>query len=210
MNKVFLAVLIIAMAVSSVVAFSFVPNPLVKNRPWINIDDVSISILTDYQGSTVADFSLVIGIHNPTHQTIRMEDINPYVNGKITVTTFSDTVERYLEGNLLDSQILSNGNWITLPIQGAAGSSAELSPCSPTQIGFEFESSLVELPSMTSVITSGTFHFTITFTINGSKTSLTNDISTNFVTTPTQATTSTSTTATESYKPTNECLFPWV
>jgi hypothetical protein len=204
MKKVFLAVLIIAIAAGSVFALSVVPNPLVRNMPWISIDWVTIDTFTD--SSVTLDFLLGISIHNPTHRLYLIQVTDAELDGKLTYFYYH-SLEQTLSLNWNQNlptgtaQIFLNGAWTDL------AAATELQACSPILLAIYFQSA--NLPTG-SRVDNGTFHLTLDVSVNGDKATFSDDLSTSFVTTPTQTTTTTSTTATESFKPPNECVFPWV
>jgi len=69
MRKVLLAVLIIAIAVSSIFALTVVPNPLVRNRPWFSIDGAAFYPQVCILGIDTPCIVILVTFHNPTHAT---------------------------------------------------------------------------------------------------------------------------------------------
>jgi hypothetical protein len=200
-RKVSLAILVIALASTSLIALSVVPNPLIKNRPWVTMRSVTISSIRIY-GTKLVDFGLAISIHNPTHHNYHIEVNSAVLDADIT----SGSLQKHLRYSTNSSEIFQNGRWTFVD-------SIELQACYPVIVGFDFLDTATGLPSS---VDKGTFHLNLAVTINGTETIFSSDLSEDFVTTPTQGgnvltVQITSTNSTQlSYVPPNECLFPWI
>jgi hypothetical protein len=198
-TRVLLVVLVIALASTNLVAWSTVPNPLIKNRPWVTMEWVTISSLRIY-GTTFVDFGLAISIHNPTHRNYHIEMNRAVLDANIA----SGSLEKHLRYSTNSSEIFQNGQW-------TFADSIELQACYPIIVGFEFLDTPTGIPSP---VDKGTFHLNLAVTINGTETIFSSDLSQDFVTTPTaggNVLTITITTSTQlNYKRPNECLLPWL
>jgi hypothetical protein len=194
-KKVLLAVLVIAVALTSLAALSVIPNQFVKNRIWMSIEGISISSII-LLGNPTTDFILIVGIHNPTHQAYRVEVTNADLDANITGVR----AQRFHSSRGFP-YIYANDSWTDLT------GSTELQACYPILMGLDFISS-ASLPSSSN---NGTFLLTLMVRINGSQTTFTNNWTTSFAAaSQTTSTSATTTSITETYKPPNECVLPWL
>lgn len=199
MKKVLLAALIILIMVTgAVLTLSVVPNPLIKTKPWVAVE--WISLFEEYTSTgTLSVFLLGVSIHNPTHHAYRVELTNVELSADLTLSSGDN---QRLKPSVLRvglPEIYWHGIWKYFD-------TIEMQACLPDLISFSFVS-LEDV--LVSQVDKGTFHLNLTGTIDGDKTLFSNDFSTDFVETSMQTTT-TSITSTTTYKAANECLFPWV
>ncbi len=133
-GKLLLAIIVIALVLSTVFVLSFAPNPLVKNRPWVTVEGISFYQETSYDLDTglptneVYSF-LIITIHNPTHSTPTFElshaNLDAYLSYQFG--NFSRTF-RYTR-TTTNFQIFEGGNWTKYVVH------PKLPACSPTVVG---------------------------------------------------------------------------
>lgn len=201
-----LSVIMVALALT-VLVLSFVPNPLIKNRPWVSVEDIlfyqeeNYDFFTGAAESTTVYSFLIITIHNPTHSTptFTMNYADLYANIYKLSSSSSQTFV-YTPQSATEFTIFKGGNWRPSPVRWV-----ELPACSPTVVEFDFFSD----KTFPNSFNKGTFHLKLAVSISGVPAIFTDDWTTNFVSTPLQTTTTT-TQMTGVYTPPNECLFPWV
>jgi ribosomal protein L40E len=189
-----IAISLIALILVSLFVLSVAPNPIIKNRPWLSVEDVSIDLLDWGTGTVSAEPLLVITIHNPTHRTSTIQFNNADLG--VTISGYTWHFSTYTPS------IFQSDNWTDL-----AGS-VELPACSSILVGLDFQQ---YQPSFPAYFAQVTFRLNLLVEINGMPVTLTENWTTSFVSTPAQTTTTTATTTTSApYTPPNECLLPWV